>query len=421
MATLKDIFNVTEYRFDNLIDEYNIKQFIETGTGMGDTVEFCLNRGFDNITSIEIHPDIANKASERFKNEQSCKIINDNSFSAIEKICQNSDKKTIFWLDAHFPGVDFNYYNLEDEKNTDRRIPLEKELEIITKNKKDISGDIFIIDDLRIYEDGPYDAGNWELRKKFGGNGIGFLYKYLEKTHHILKYNRFQGFAICLPKKNIKDGKIPIVIPYNDRINYLRITLSTLKEACRGLETEIYLYNTCPDKKNSNVPIFKDFDNLNIKHLTCTGIDSLLPKVITDAFDSTDNNFIILLDSDTLVHPEAINKFMEMYRDIPNLGIGTLFNTTSHRFHTNVNDRYGSKVIIGGFGLIIKRNAWKKHGRNVRKDWDVVFPRGVFNSDEYSVYCSYDSYLEHIGMTGTHKRNKEGEPLSIDRASNFFD
>ena len=46
-----------------------------------------------------------------------------------------------------------------------------------TKQKiRDISNYVFIIDDLRIYEDNNYEHGNWSDRKIYGGDGIDFIY-----------------------------------------------------------------------------------------------------------------------------------------------------------------------------------------------------------------------------------------------------
>ncbi len=95
------------------------------------------------------------------------------------------DQRFFCWLDAHFPGADFgkSAYNSIADKNL--RIPLESEMRKICQ-LRDVTKDIFIIDDLRIYEDGPFQNGNWSERLKIGGSGIGFVYDLLDKTHHIL-------------------------------------------------------------------------------------------------------------------------------------------------------------------------------------------------------------------------------------------
>ena len=79
------------------------------------------------------------------------------------------------------------------------RIPLEIELEIISKTR-DISKDIFIIDDLRVYKDGDYeDGGPWVHRKTAGAKNCDFIEKLIGKTHILVEHNRDQGYIIAFP------------------------------------------------------------------------------------------------------------------------------------------------------------------------------------------------------------------------------
>lgn len=199
MATIKDIISVC----DSIPKLNTFVNFIETGTGEGDSVDYCRKNGCQYIWSIEIHPELYNKAYQRFKNYDNCIIVNSDSVSALEKILFQLDGDTLFFLDAHFPGADFHYneYNTTEKGNI--RIPLENELKAICLNR-DLSKhkDVFVIDDLRIYEDGPYEMGNWEQRKQLGSDkGLDFIYKYLGKTHNIKKYYEYTGFVIAIPKE----------------------------------------------------------------------------------------------------------------------------------------------------------------------------------------------------------------------------
>lgn len=216
---------------------------------------------------------------------------------------------------------------------------------------------------------------------------------------------------------------IKIIVPYRGRYDYLRITMSTLKESIRGLDARIVLYNTCPVDMEHSLDIFSEIDRLEVKNITCKNIDTILPKVINDAFASADDDYIILLDSDTLVHPKAITQFVSMYNDLPDLGLGTLFNTETHEFSSILKpaQKYGIKRTIGGFGCLIKRSAWDEYGKHIKDGWDVEMSNNIADSPKYNVYCTVNSYLEHIGISGTHARCEIGHPLSIDRASNFFD
>ena len=423
MATLKDIFeSINEYSLSDLVSKYEISEFIETGTGLGDTIDYCLDKGFSKITSIEIHEEIAEKARDRFKetgeNLNITNIINGDSVSVLQEITPSLDTNTLFWLDAHFPGVDFKYAEFGDEKDVDKRIPLQKELEIIVANK-DVTNDIFLIDDLRIYEDGNYEAGNWDLRDTYGANSLDFVYNQIGKTHTIHKFYKHQGFLICLPKK---EKRFRIAIPFRGRLEYLKLTLATLKEAMRGQDIPITLYNTCPTKEGNNLDIIAEMEHVEIKNITCSSIDTIIPKVITDAFNISEDDYVILLDSDSIVHPKAIEKFKEMADECPDLGLGTLFNTATHPF-IEKGDKYGTKRTIGGFGCLINRYAWNQYGKRIKTHWDVEMSNNISDSNEFHVYCTIHSYLEHMGFSGTHRHGtleELGEPHSIDRASNFF-
>lgn len=421
MATLKDIFeSIDEFALPNLVKDYEISDFVETGTGLGDTIAYCLDKGFENITSIEIYEEIAEKAKKRFEGAK-CEILIDDSVSALKKLTPKLKTNTIFWLDAHFPGVDFKYAEFGDENDKNKRIPLQKELEIIVKNK-DVTNDIFIMDDLRIYEDGDYEAGNWDLRNQYGANSLDFVYKQLGETHNIHKFYKHQGFLICLPKREVQ---FRIVIPFRGRLEYLKMTLATLRESTRNHDIPITVYNTCPDKEGNDLSIFSEIDNLEIKNITCKSIDTIIPKVITNAFDIAEEDYVILLDSDTIVHPKAIDKFIEMAEECHDLGLGTLFNTATHPFISKPkgDEKYGTKRTIGGFGCLINRYAWNQYGKRIKKHWDVEMSNNISNSKEWKVYCTLHSYLEHIGFSGTHRHGtieEQGKPTSIDRASNFF-
>lgn len=80
--------------------------------------------------------------------------------------------------------------------------PLEEELSIIANNK-DISNDVFIIDDLRIYEEGPFRGGNFPLVARpdnWEFTGIDFVYDILIETHNVKKNYNNEGYIICEPK-----------------------------------------------------------------------------------------------------------------------------------------------------------------------------------------------------------------------------
>lgn len=200
MATIRDFFTYKPpFNLTELVSEFSLDNFVETGTGRGDSVDYVLNT-FKNIKSIEIHPEIVRTARNRFNGNNNVTIIEGHSTDKLKELVPSLKGNTLFWLDAHFPGADFGYAKYEDEKDENKRIPLKGEIGVICEGK-DFSKDVFIIDDLRVYEDGPFESGNWPKRVELGSDNIDFIYELLDKTHEIVKDFRYQGFLIIKPKK----------------------------------------------------------------------------------------------------------------------------------------------------------------------------------------------------------------------------
>ena len=191
---------ISYHNIGELITKYNLKNYVETGTGIGECMSHALSHDFKQLHSIEIFESLHNQAVNKFQSYTNCKIHLGNSFSVLPNLLSNLKEPTLFFLDAHFPGSDFGFNSYDAEKDYHTRLPLEKELEVI-KNNKDVSEDVFIIDDLRIYEDGPFETGNWVDRKTLGGEGIDFIYKNFRDTHQIIKDYGHQGYIILTPLK----------------------------------------------------------------------------------------------------------------------------------------------------------------------------------------------------------------------------
>ena len=183
----------------NVLDFYNIDNFVETGTGAAEVVRSISNIKSDlNIHTIEIIEEIFNK--NKISNSY---LTNVNwhlgqSSEVMPEILPQLEGNTLFWLDAHFPGADFGLASYGDEEDLDKRLPLRSELEIIVKGR-DVSDDVFVIDDLRVYEDGPFETGNWAERNLYGGDGIAFIEDLFENTHFVVRSYNKQGFVILLP------------------------------------------------------------------------------------------------------------------------------------------------------------------------------------------------------------------------------
>ena len=200
-------------KIKNVLKFYDIKNFVETGTGIGEVVRsVCEIDQNINIHTIEIIEEIYNKNKISLSYLDNVNWHLGQSSDVLPDIVPSLQGSTLFWMDAHFPGADFGLAEYGDEKNIDKRLPLKSELEIIIKNK-DVSNDVFIIDDLRIYEDGPFEAGVWKDRSKYGGDGIEFVEELFEETHYVVKSYNQQGYIMLFPvNKDIEEEASNLVV-----------------------------------------------------------------------------------------------------------------------------------------------------------------------------------------------------------------
>ena len=183
----------------NVLDFYGIKNFVETGTGIAEVVRAVYDVDSNlNIHTIEVVPEIYDQNKIKFSYLKSVNWHLGQSAEVLGEVVPTLEGNTLFWMDAHFPGADFGLSSYGDEKDMDKRLPLKKELETIAAGR-DVSNDVIVIDDLRIYEDGPFETGNWDERTKYGGDGIGFIEEMFEKTHYIGRSYNAQGSVILFP------------------------------------------------------------------------------------------------------------------------------------------------------------------------------------------------------------------------------
>ena len=192
----------------NVLDFYDIKNFIETGTGQAEVVQTVVEADETlNIHTIEVIPEIYDKNKINFSYLKDVNWHLGTSFDILPQILPNLKGVALFWMDAHFPGADFGLSSYGDEKDDDKRLPLKKELETIVENR-DTTNDVFVIDDLRIYEDGPFESGNWDERSKYGGDGIEFIEKLFDETHYIVRSYNAQGSIILFPVEKDIDTEV---------------------------------------------------------------------------------------------------------------------------------------------------------------------------------------------------------------------
>lgn len=200
------------FDLSRLMERYGCRVFFETGTGTGTGLAFAAEQSFDKLFSVEIHEGLAQAATEKFAPDARVSIYQGTSDAALNDILPTlpADQPVLFWLDAHFPGADFSLAKYNDEKEEAVRLPLERELRLILQHRPD-SGDVILIDDLRIYEDGPFQHGNMPAHAQTlppERRHTRFVADVVGATHTIGKFYLHEGYLVLLPRGHGSPGPL---------------------------------------------------------------------------------------------------------------------------------------------------------------------------------------------------------------------
>ena len=204
MAKLQNAINLRP-----TFEDFGIQHYVETGTGgildsygQNSLLQVSqLQKPDLTMHSIEILDRIHDEAAEFFKDNDRVVMHLGNSHDELPKVLDILDENpALFFLDAHFPDSyrdEFHREVIRDDPDF-IKIPLEGELRILCQ-KRDVSKDIIVIDDIRIYKDGPYENGNFENKALHGGANLDFVYELLDDTHIIVESYLQEGYLICFP------------------------------------------------------------------------------------------------------------------------------------------------------------------------------------------------------------------------------
>jgi hypothetical protein len=131
------------------LKKYSIKNFIETGTHVGDTLAYIADEKNIACTSIELSDYFFQLNKKRFLSYKNVNLIKGDSGVIINELIPTINNPTLFWLDGHYSGGITGKGALET--------PISLELESILNS--DVEGHIILIDDARCFtgtDDYPY-------------------------------------------------------------------------------------------------------------------------------------------------------------------------------------------------------------------------------------------------------------------------
>jgi hypothetical protein len=112
---------------------------------MGDTV-YALRHDFERLISIELDPELAAHARQRFKRHSNITILQGDSSVVLPELLSALHDPALFWLDAHWSGG----ITARAEIDT----PVTREIEAILRHPFDCP--VILIDDARYF---GVDAG----------------------------------------------------------------------------------------------------------------------------------------------------------------------------------------------------------------------------------------------------------------------
>jgi hypothetical protein len=186
-------FDLARYRA-----HYGLTTLFETGTFRGGGVQSGIDFGFERIYSVEIIDELFQDNVERFSANKNVTILKGESAAVLDATLPDISSNILFWLDAHCPGADHGLTDYNTEPNERVRCPLESELKVIKKHR-DGHPDVFIIDDLRMYEPGKYEGGDLPDYIRPPAGGIEFIYRLFSGSHHVVKLTYDEGYVVLLP------------------------------------------------------------------------------------------------------------------------------------------------------------------------------------------------------------------------------
>jgi hypothetical protein len=135
-------------RLRQIAQEFPVSTFVETGTFLGDTLEY-LRTDFKELISIELSPELAARARKRYADNMSIKILAGDSSIVLKSVLERLDGPAFFWLDGHYShSCTIGDSEIETALGA-QETPILKELELILGRGCD--RDVIVIDDARLF------------------------------------------------------------------------------------------------------------------------------------------------------------------------------------------------------------------------------------------------------------------------------
>lgn len=196
---------VSRFDLESIIARHRIVHFVETGTGRGEGLAYAARFSFRSLRSCESVPALAHAAQQAFASDERVSVFEGRSVDFLDRACREipPEEPILFWLDAHFPGADYGLAGYGAESDSAVRLPLLEELRTI-RGLRPAIGDVLLVDDLRIWIDGPFGHGN--LPADVRGfcpkeRDASFFMDIFHDTHRIDFFWDREGYVSILPRE----------------------------------------------------------------------------------------------------------------------------------------------------------------------------------------------------------------------------
>lgn len=193
--------SLARFKLGDIIAGTGVRAFVETGCARGDGLAVAAARPeFESLWSCDIEPLMAIAAIARFAGDPRVVVARMDSARFLRAVVPSDLPPALFWLDAHYPGAEADLRDYTDPRIPEAvRLPLAEELEILRARRR--GQDVIIVDDLRIYETGDWEAG--PLPEGYGTprpGGADWIRALFAPTHHLATLTQETGYLLMKPK-----------------------------------------------------------------------------------------------------------------------------------------------------------------------------------------------------------------------------
>src|SRR5215204_2842276 len=95
--------NIPPSLAEMLRQAFDIDEFVETGTYLGDTTAWAAQR-FERVLTVEACEPLFQQAMERFVATPNVTVRFGDSGAVLKDLVPKFDRAALFWLDAHYSG-----------------------------------------------------------------------------------------------------------------------------------------------------------------------------------------------------------------------------------------------------------------------------------------------------------------------------